>query len=162
MTKPKQVRLVIEHSAKLGRNLIKLMVLKGTTLHQIIEKSPSAEDFVRLRKVTGLTPRNLASAKKALPNSLYGVHIIIENQTVGMARVVGDGALNFDIVDVAVDPVHQGKGFGLLLMQNVMNYLDKNAMPTAYITLMADVPELYLKFGFKFSRPESEGMYMIK
>lgn len=26
-----------------------------------------------------------------------------------MGRIVGDGAINFDIVDVAVDPAHQGK-----------------------------------------------------
>ncbi len=26
-----------------------------------------------------------------------------------MGRIVGDGAINFDIVDVAVDPAHQEK-----------------------------------------------------
>lgn len=137
-------------------------VVKGAILHQIIEQVPGAEDFVRLRKITGLTPRSLAAAKKALPNSLYGVHIVIEGHTIGMARVVGDGALNFDIVDVAVDPKYQGQGLGRVLMQHIMSYLDKAAMPTAYITLMADVPELYQKFGFKFSSPESEGMYIVK
>ncbi len=131
-------------------------------MYQIIERVPTPEDFVRLREISGLTPRSLVAAKKALPYSLYGVQIIIDNETIGMARVVGDGALNFDIVDVAVDPKHQGKGYGLILMQKVMDYLDREAMPTAYITLMADVPELYLKFGFKFSSPESEGMYMVK
>ncbi|TPH17295.1 GNAT family N-acetyltransferase [Litorilituus lipolyticus] len=131
-------------------------------MQQIIERVTPAEDFVRLRKVTGLTPRSLLAAQKALPNSLYGVHIILNNEVIGMARVVGDGALNFDIVDVAVDPTYQGLGYGAMLMEYVMKYLDKTAMPTAYITLMADVPELYLKFGFKYSRPESEGMYMVK
>jgi len=47
-------------------------------------------------------------------------------------------------------------------MQSIMNYLESEAPTGAYITLMADVPELYEKFGFKLSRPKSEGMYKIK
>ncbi|MEZ9822028.1 GNAT family N-acetyltransferase [Shewanella sp. 10N.286.45.A1] len=130
--------------------------------YTLIEQVPSAEDFVRLRIISGLTPRPLAAAKQALPNSLYGVQICIAEQTIAMGRVVGDGALNFDIVDVAVDPVYQGQGFGRLIMQSIMDYLDKTAFKGAYITLMADVPALYTKFGFKLSRPASEGMYIIK
>ena len=90
------------------------------------------------------------------------MQIKLADQTVGMGRVVGDGALNFEIVDIAVDPEHQGKGLGRLIMQHIMAYLDREAFEGAYITLMADVPELYEKFGFKFSSPASEGMYIVK
>ena len=130
--------------------------------YKVVEQVVTAEDFVRLRKISGLTPRPLAAAKQALPNSLYGVQICIAKQTIAMGRVVGDGALNFDIVDVAVDPDYQGQGFGRLIMQAIMDYLDVAAFEGAYITLMADVPALYSKFGFKLSRPASEGMYLIK
>ena len=75
---------------------------------------------------------------------------------------MGDGALNFEIVDVAVEPAFQGQGLGQLIMENIMAYLDRSAPATAYITLMADVPALYEKFGFKLSRPRSEGMYIIR
>ncbi len=43
-----------------------------------------------------------------------------------------------------------------------MAYLDKETPAGCYITLMADVPALYEKFGFALARPESEGMYIIK
>ena len=43
-----------------------------------------------------------------------------------------------------------------------MAYLDKKAPAVYCITLMADVPALYEKFGFALARPESEGMYIIK
>ena len=86
----------------------------------------------------------------------------MNQEVVGMARVVGDGALNFEIVDVAVLPQHQRQGYGNLLMSCVMKYLDTAAGESAYITLMADVPALYEKFGFQLSRPASEGMYIIK
>ncbi|WP_269969021.1 MULTISPECIES: hypothetical protein [unclassified Shewanella] len=33
----------------------------------------------------------------------------VHQQAVGMGRVVGDGTLNFEIVDIAVYPAYQGK-----------------------------------------------------
>lgn len=128
----------------------------------LVKKVAPIDDFLRLRAITGLTPRTRAAAEKALPNSLFGVHIVRDNQVIAMGRIVGDGALNFDIVDIAVDPSHQGQGLGTEIMQAIMDYLDQAAMPSAYITLMADVPALYKKFGFKLSRPRSEGMYIVK
>lgn len=131
-------------------------------MYQLIKQVASVDDFLRLRDISGLSPRSRQGAEKALPNSLFGVVITFEGCVVGMGRVVGDGALNFDIVDVAVDPEHQGQGLGSQIMQAIMDYLDETAEPLAYITLMADVPQLYEKFGFKLSRPHSEGMYIVK
>lgn len=131
-------------------------------MYTIIEKVASTEDFLKLREITGLTPRSREAAEKGLPNSLYGIHIKRQSETVAMGRVVGDGALNFEIVDVAVDPKFQGVGLGRQIMEHIMAYLDREALPSAYITLMADVPELYKKFGFELSRPDTEGMYLIK
>lgn len=129
--------------------------------YQIVKQTASVDNFIRLRDISGLSPRTRQAAKIGLPNSLYGVQVIIDGLVVGMGRVVGDGALNFEIVDIAVDPAHQGKGLGRIIMQSIMDYLDNTAQKNAYITLMADVPALYEKFGFKLSRPHSEGMYML-
>jgi ribosomal protein S18 acetylase RimI-like enzyme len=131
-------------------------------LYQVVEKVASVDDFLRLREITGLTPRPYEAAKRGLPNSLFGVHITYKSQTIAMGRVVGDGALNFEIVDIAVAPDFQGKGLGRMVMQAIMDYLDREAPTGAYITLMADVPELYSRFGFELSRPESEGMHIVK
>lgn len=78
-----------------------------------------------------------------------------------MERIVGDGALNFEIVDVTVDPEYQGKGLGRKIIEALMSRLGQQAPVGAYVTLIADVPELYEKFGFKTVRPESEGMALI-
>lgn len=131
-------------------------------MYSVKQSVASVDDFMRLRQISGLSQRPREGAERALPNSLYGVQILLGNQTVGMGRVVGDGGLNFEIVDVAVDPRHQGKGLGRQIMINIMAYLERVAPTGAYITLMADVPPLYEKFGFKLSRPGSEGMYLIK
>ena len=126
-----------------------------------IDTVPPAEDFCRLRKIAGLSPRPLEAVQKALPNSCYGVHVLHQGQPVGMGRIVGDGALNLEIVDVAVSPEHQGKGLGRGIMERIVAWLDSHACKGAYVTLMADVPELYEKFDFKSVRPESEGMARV-
>lgn len=54
-----------------------------------------------------------------------------------MGRIVGDGALNFEIVDVAVDPEHQGKGLGRKIMEALLSWLEQQAPVGAYITLIA-------------------------
>jgi GNAT superfamily N-acetyltransferase len=132
------------------------------TTHYIwIETVPPAEDFCRLRTIAGLSPRPLAAAIKALPNSCYGVHVLADGIPVAMGRIVGDGALNLEIVDVAVDPEHQGKGLGRGLMEKMVTWLDNHVSKGAYVTLIADVPELYEKFDFKSVRPESEGMARV-
>ena len=62
-----------------------------------------------------------------LHRSLYGVHFIIDGAAIGMGKIVGDGALNFEIVDIAVDPKYQKQGFGRVIMEHIMAYLDKEA-----------------------------------
>lgn len=129
--------------------------------YTLIDTVPSAEDFCRLRIISGMSSRPLEGARAGLPHSCYGVHILYEGVPVGMGRIVGDGALNFEIVDVAVDPAHQGKGLGRQIMQKIVAWLDENAFKGAYVSLVADVPELYAKFGFSSVRSESEGMAKI-
>ncbi len=132
-----------------------------TVEYTVIEKVPSAEAFCHLRVAAGMSPRPLEGARAGLPHSCYGVHILWQETPIAMGRIVGDGAINFDIVDVAVDPAHQGKGLGRLVMEKLVAWLDANAFDGAYVTLVADVPELYAKFGFESVRPESEGMARV-
>ena len=106
-------------------------------MHQkyvFVNTVPPAEDFCRLRVISGLTPRPLDAAERALPGSCYGVHIEYAGLIVGMGRIIGDGALNFEIVDIAVDPDHQGNGLGRKIMQNLMSWFEKHVSQGAYIT----------------------------
>ena len=122
-----------------------------TVEYTVIEKVPSAEAFCHLRVAAGMSPRPLEGARAGLPHSCYGVHILWQETPIAMGR----------IVDVAVDPAHQGKGLGRLVMEKLVAWLDANAFDGAYVTLVADVPELYAKFGFESVRPESEGMARV-
>ena len=126
--------------------------------HQI----PDIDSYLRLRKNTGLSPRSRKAAELGLPNSLFAVTAYDGEKVVGMGRVIGDGGCNYEVVDVAIEPEYQGKGLGRSVMEAIMSYLDKNAPEGSYISMIADVPSLYEKFGFKLCSPNSEGMYIRK
>lgn len=116
---------------------------------------------MRIRAAAGMSARSLEAARRGLPNSLYAVHIVCAGAVVGMGRVVGDGGLNFEIVDIAVVPEHQGRGLGRRIMEAIMAYLEANAPDRAYISMIADQPGFYVRYGFKEVSP-SQGMYIRK
>ncbi|GLW36112.1 GNAT family N-acetyltransferase [Pectobacterium actinidiae] len=126
-----------------------------------VNSIPPAEDFCRLRSIAGLTERSLSVVKVALPRSCYGVHVINKAQIViGMGRIVGDGALNFEIVDIAVDPVYQRQGIGREIMCRLKLWLEKQAKGS-FVSLIATVPEFYIEFGFRSIPSPCEGMFLV-
>lgn len=85
---------------------------------------------------------------------MYCVCAQIEDEVVGMARVVGDGSICFYIQDVIVKPEYQSMGIGKKMMESVMIYISKNAGSGAIVGLMSakGKEEFYKKFGF-WQRP---------
>ena len=58
----------------------------------LIEKSPSVEDFMKLRKAAGMPSRSIEGIRRGINNSLFSVIIIEEKEnltrTVGMGRIM--------------------------------------------------------------------------
>jgi len=127
---------------------------------QIHPTAPDINDYLRLRDIAGLSPFTSSAAEVGLAGTYFGVSILFEETIVGMGRIVGDGGLFFQIVDIAVDPDYQGRGLGFSVMSALMGYLKKYAPPSAHVSLLADVPanKLYEKFGFATTAPQSIGM----
>ncbi len=121
---------------------------------------PSIEVYQTLRSGAGLSGKTTEAASRGLPNSLFAVQIMFNDQAVGMGRVIGDGGCFYQVVDIAVLPSHQGKGVGKRIMQGIVAYLEMNAPESAYISLIADgkAQELYAQFGFVQTAPRSVGM----
>ncbi|WP_217523147.1 GNAT family N-acetyltransferase [Vibrio metschnikovii] len=122
------------------------------------EKVPSPKEFCDMRVKAGLSPKSLKAATIALPNSLYGISIRNGDELIAMGRVVGDGACNFEVVDVAVDPSYQGRGLGRKVMECIDSYLSSVALDGSYVSMIADEPAFYEKLGYKLVSPSSEGM----
>ncbi|ASO30935.1 GNAT family N-acetyltransferase [Vibrio anguillarum] len=122
------------------------------------EKVPSPKEFCDMRVKAGLSPKSLKAGTIALPNSLYGISIRNGDELIAMGRVVGDGACNFEVVDVAVDPSYQGRGLGRKVMEYIDSYLSSVALDGSYVSMIADEPAFYEKLGYKLVSPSSEGM----
>ncbi|WP_404970076.1 GNAT family N-acetyltransferase [Vibrio campbellii] len=122
------------------------------------EHVPSPQEYCEMRVKAGLSPKSLKAAEIGLPNSLYGVSIRDDELFIAMGRVVGDGACNFEIVDVAVDPSYQGKGLGRKVMEYIDGYLSSAALEGSYVSMIADEPVFYEKLGYRLVAPKSQGM----
>jgi GNAT superfamily N-acetyltransferase len=79
-----------------------------------------------------------------------------------MGRIVGDGALNFEIVDIAVDPKYHKQGFGRVIMEHIMAYLDKEAPLFLILRIDSNIHNLKIKCSVSNYSSQSEGMYIIK
>lgn len=122
------------------------------------ETVPSPGEFCEMRIKAGLSAKSLKAASIAFPNSLYGISIRDGKQLIAMGRVVGDGACNFEVVDIAVDPAYQGRGLGREVMQYIDNYLASVALEGSYVSMIADEPAFYEKLGYRLVAPKSQGM----
>lgn len=132
---------------------------------EILEIPPGPEDYRRLRSLAGLSPKSETAARKALPNTVYGVTVLVDGAVIGMGRIVGDGGAFCHIVDIAVDPTHQGRGLGKAIMARLMEYVNTKLPPTCLVSLLADgeAHRLYAQFGFEPTAPASIGMaYRVK
>ncbi len=120
---------------------------------------PGIEDYCRLRRVAGLTPRSEKAAAAGLPNTVVAVLVRHDAEVVGMGRVMGDG-LCYQVVDIAVEPAHQGRGLGKAIMSTLMKELRQLAPAEAYVSLIADgdAKHLYAQYGFEPTEPKSIGM----
>jgi ribosomal protein S18 acetylase RimI-like enzyme len=135
------------------------MMTQDNNIYELIEFFPQAKAYVRIRQAAGLSLVSYQAAVRGLPNTLFGVSILLGEKVVGMGRVIGDGGCLYHVVDIAVIPEHQGRGLGKRIMNAIMDYIEEDALPTAYISLIADAPDFYRKYGFRSVGPRSEGMY---
>jgi GNAT superfamily N-acetyltransferase len=124
------------------------------------EQVPGVDEYCTLRVAAGLSARTAAAAARGLPGTLYAVCFREQGDLLAMGRVIGDGGLNFEVVDVAVHPNRQRQGLGSKVMESLMLWLRENAPRSSYVCLIADhgAPALYEKFGFRETAPVSVGM----
>lgn len=132
--------------------------------YQLIERVPTVEEYSRVRHSAGLSVKDPVAAERGLANTLFGVSVVHEETVVGIGRVIGDGGLFYDIVDIAVVAEHQKQGVGKLIMNALMGYVDAHALPSSIVCLMSnkDVAPFYEQFGFKARDADMPGMMIRK
>lgn len=128
--------------------------------YEIFLETPPIDDFRRLRKIAGLSEKTREAAQIGLPNSWASALVRHDGRIVAMGRVVGDGGCHMQVVDMAVEPEHQGKGLGKAIFASLIRELERRAPKSCYVSLIADgeAHRLYAQFGFQPVMPASIGM----
>lgn len=127
---------------------------------EIKRRTPTPEEYNRIREAAGLSVKDEIAVERGLAGTLFAVCIEYEGETVGIGRVIGDGGIFFEVVDIAVVPEHQKKGLGAAIMEELMSWVHEHARPTAFVSLISDkgMSGFYERYGFKVRPPESPGM----
>ena len=129
---------------------------------QIIEQQPTPAEYNQLREAVGWGAYQEGVIAKSLPNTLYCLCTFIDDQIIGMGRVIGDDGLVYYIQDVIVLPDYQGQGIGTQMMDKIMAYIRNHASNNTIIGLMSAVGKerFYEKYGFTIRPTEKYGAGM--
>ena len=92
--------------------------------------------------------RKLNDLKKCLSNSDVIISIWVGSQIVGFGRALSDGIYRGVLWDIVIDKNHQGKGYGILIVKNLLS--SKKIKNTKKLYLMTTNKKLfYSQFDFK-------------
>lgn len=121
----------------------------------LVENRLSTEDFIRLKVATGFRNRPVEQVKTALENDLFDVVAIVDNEVVGMGRLVGDGVMYWYLQEIIVLPEYQGKGIGTSIVNYLLEYISKHTADGTFtcvgLTAVEGKNTFYERFGFKNS-----------
>ena len=125
------------------------------------ERTPSREEYIRLRKSVGWKILDDKSIEVGLKNSLYCICLEYNHSIIGFGRIIGDSGTVFYIQDIMVDPKFQGMKLGSKIMNALINHIKTNYSKEAIIGLIAfkDLDKFYKSFGFHCS--ENNGFYRL-
>ncbi|WP_217614765.1 GNAT family N-acetyltransferase [Cellulomonas sp. GbtcB1] len=117
------------------------------------DRLPTPHEHRRLAEAVGWAHAfDWPSQPASLAGSTLGVvAVAADGETVGMARVVGDGVKYFMVQDVVVLPGRQGQGIGRALLARVLDLIARRAPAPAFVTLFATAEgsALYRAAGFE-------------
>jgi len=119
-------------------------------------------EFVALREAVGWPAINEAQAGYAVRMDLFSIVVLIDEEAVGCARVLGDGVLHFVITDVMVHPRVQRRGVGTKLMELLLEWIGSRAFPPASVELVAapGTAPFFERLGFTTCSAEMPAMVL--
>ena len=130
-----------------------------------IESNITPEEYNQLRNSVGWDSKNKSIIENALENSVLVKKVTYNNKTVGMARAIGDG-LYYLIVDVVINKEYQGKGFGKILIEEIVkevyNKTKEGQKASINLISMQGKETFYEKCGFRKIPFDFTGYGMIR
>lgn len=132
----------------------------------VSRRHPTVDEFIALRRAAGWKVPDDDVVRRGIDGATFSYCAETDGQTVGMARVIADGAMYYYVQDVIVLPAYQHKGIGRLLMDAVMDEIEAETQSGACIALFSapGLEPFYARYGF-VTRPHGDlgpGMVYIK
>ena len=140
-----------------------IMILSVELPYTLCVRVPTSAEYCAISSAVGQQDDvNHEAVQIALRHSHYAVVVAYQQETIGMGRIIGDGAIFFYIQDVAVKPAHQGRGVGTAIIHHLLEYIHTTAPDKAFIGLFAapNTTRFYERFGF-LSNLGITGMYQV-
>jgi ribosomal protein S18 acetylase RimI-like enzyme len=139
-------------------------------MYRLVDEPPSLDEYLDLRRSSGLSPKTPEQGAPALTGSWYFCHVRTQVRTdtdhadtdhadpgraVAMGRIISDGGWYFHIADIATLPEFQRQGLGRTVMIRLLDEIRAKAPADPYVTLIADPPgrRLYESLGFVDAAP---------
>ena len=130
-------------------------------MYRLVDEPPSLDEYLDLRRLSGLSPKTPEQGAPALTGSWYFCHVRTDDgdadprRAVAMGRIISDGGWYFHIADIATLPEHQRQGLGRTVMNRLLDEIRAKAPADPYVTLIADPPgrRLYESLGFVDAAP---------
>ena len=123
--------------------------------YKLVENQLKAEDFIRLKVATGFRDRPIEQVERALAKDLFNIVATVNNEVIGMGRLVGDGEMYWYLQEIIVLPEFQGKGIGTSIVNYLLNYIFVHTEPGTFtsigLTAAQGKDSFYERFGFSKS-----------
>ena len=136
---------------------------KGALGLRVLGLGPNLKPTNGLNKLKKLLDKNafwaksrtINDLKKCLANSDVIVSLWVGNEIVGFGRALTDGIYRGVLWDIVIDQNHQSKGFGKLIIQNLLS--SKKIKNTKKLYLMTTNKKLFYS-QFKFEEVTSQDL----
>lgn len=129
-----------------------------------IRTNISASDFNEMREAVNWKQISIEQLDKALQNTMVTIGIYENYKIVAMGRLIGDYSCKAMLTDIIVKPEYQKKGYGKLVVTQILNICRKKlsigeklcieATPTAHNK------DFYVNCGMKYLPEEQDGVFM--
>lgn len=129
-----------------------------------IEHTISTDEFLDIIESVGFKTYSKEQVDKALKNTMYMVKAVLNDEVVGIGRVVGDYSILCCLSDICVRPEYQGKGIGLMIINELKRMVEdgvgEGEKMQIELTPTAGNEKFYEKGGFKYKPDVLTGMYL--
>jgi len=128
----------------------------------IVERCPTVEEFAAITAAIGFKPHSPEAIAIGLANTLYGACAIADGETIGIGRVVGDGAMDFYLTGIMVVPAWQRRGVGTRIVAALVDRVRQVPYPNALLEALPlpGLDTFYARFGFRACRQYAPGMHL--